>query len=313
MHFTDYIQDAINRSGSVLVAGFDPVLETFPAVFLDEASKEASSEEAIFKALTGYYGFALRTLSKQVTAIKPNIAFFEQYGIGGLRALSYLLSLSRDLKIPSILDAKRGDIGTTAEAYARAYLSGTSYNGKAFTAFEADSLTVNPFLGFDTVKVFLDACAAHGKGIFVLVKTSNPGSKDLQDLTTKSGHSVSQTLASWIAEQSKSLMGRCNLSGLGAVVGATHPKELSELRKAMPNTLFLIPGMGAQGGTAKDVVGGFLSYNQGALINLSRGLLSAFTKKDAPKEILAAELTALAVKYKSELDSAQRDAAGGAL
>lgn len=304
MHFADYIQDTVTKNSSVIVAGFDPVLPSFPDVFINEASKEKTNEDSTFRAITSFYSHALSTLSSQIAAIKPNIAFFEQYGIGGMRALQYILQAARDLKVPTILDAKRGDIGTTAEAYARAYLS------RSDAPFNADSLTVNPFLGFDTVKVFLDACIESGKGIFILVKTSNPGSVDLQDRITESGHTVSHTLASWIEKNSSALMGSCGVSGVGAVVGATHPKEMNELRAAMPSALFLVPGMGAQGGTAADVIGGFTKPNTGALINLSRGLLSSFSKKDLSKDLIASELNALALKYNGELGSAMQSRFG---
>ncbi len=310
MQFTDYVHTSVERTNSVLVAGLDPVLDSFPEVFLTEAAKPSSHEESLYCALTGYYGFALQTLAGRIAAIKPNIAFFEQYGIGGLRALQYVLQLARDLQIPSILDAKRGDIGTTAEAYAKAYLSGVSYKGTSMIAFDADSLTVNPFLGFDTVKVFVDACKDSGKGIFVLVKTSNPGSKDLQDRITESGRSISETLTEWINRESNSLIGTHGMSGLGSVVGATHPSQMKELRAKMPTSLFLIPGMGAQGGTAKDVMGGFVAPRKGALINMSRGLLSAFSRKDLPVELLNQELLSLAARYNDELSAATKETFG---
>lgn len=197
-----------------------------------------------------------------------------------MSSFARLCSLARERGLLVIVDAKRGDIGSTAEAYARAYLSEDSTNG-----FYADALTVNPFLGFDTLEPFIKICEERGKGIFVLVQTSNAGAKDIEGLRSD-GRTVSERIADYLAENAQRLVGSSGWSGLGAVVGATYPAEAEALRKRMPNNLFLIPGYGAQGGTAKDAVVSFLPSlqgnaegpsltmrKQGGLVNASRALL----------------------------------------
>jgi orotidine-5'-phosphate decarboxylase len=285
MKFIDYLSQTALRNNSALCAGFDPVIETVPLCFKKLGGKELGNVDATTTVLTEFYRFAIEILSGSIACIKPNIAFFEQYGIAGLVALKNILAISREHKIPSILDAKRGDIGTTAKAYADAYFKTSD--------FEADSVTVNPFLGFDTVKVFLDGAVENNKGIFILVKTSNPGSDDLQDLLVNE-LSISDRVAKWVADNSKYLSGDSaeakNLSGLGAVVGATHPAHLLKLRTLMPQSLLLIPGYGAQGGTAEDVLPAFIKPQLGAVINASRGLMNNFKSSDASIEILKEEL-----------------------
>jgi orotidine-5'-phosphate decarboxylase len=287
MTFIDFLSQTALRNKSALCAGFDPVIETLPRYFKELGNTQQTSADATTKILSAYYAFAIETLASSIACIKPNIAFFEQYGVAGLSALKNLLAIAREHRIPSILDAKRGDIGSTAKAYADAYFTKGD--------FQADAVTINPFLGFDTVQVFLDAAITHGKGIFVLVKTSNPGSADLQDLRVGS-NTISETLAAWIAEHSKHLCGSTpeakHLSGLGAVVGATHPTHLAALRAAMPQSLLLIPGYGAQGGTAADVLPAFTEGHLGAVINASRGLMNAFPNADAPLEELRSALQA---------------------
>lgn len=304
MNFASYVTQSIEKRGTSLCAGFDPVLEALPTVFSSEASAAATDDDYIYRVLFGFYRFALEAIHPYVATIKPNIAFFEQYGLGGLKALQDILILSRDLKLPTILDGKRGDIGSTAVSYANAFLSGASVRGKKLIPFDADSLTVNPFLGFDTTEVFLKACKDAGKGIFVLVKTSNPGSKDLQDIP-HDGATISERVARWIDANAASLADGSGLSGLGAVVGATHPKELTSLRKRMPRSILLIPGMGAQGGTSDDVIGGFISKNRGALINVSRGLFG-FDKKEGTKEELKTELIERCKKFSDALEQSAK-------
>lgn len=281
--FADRLQASIERSQSFIIAGCDPVLETFPDFLINEARKKClSDDDAIIYAIKNYYISAAQELHTKIAAVKPNIAFFEQYGLPGLRAFVYLCDEIRNLKLPLVVDAKRGDIGSTAKAYSSAFLGQAGIFGNKKSIFNCDALTVNPYLGFDTVDVFLNDCLEHGKGIFILVKTSNPGSKDIQDIQANSGSIISQTVAGWIGKNAEKLIGKCGYSGLGAVVGATHPEQAIQLRKNMPTSIFLIPGMGAQGGTANDAVQGFAKIAGkpgGAIVNISRGIFS-----DIPKE-----------------------------
>lgn len=275
--FADRLQASISESKSVLVAGCDPVIEALPAFVLESATKSAGSDaDFVERALDQFTEIFLEAVKGRVAAIKPNIAFFEQYGLAGLCVFKRFCDAIREAKVPLVIDAKRGDIGSTAAAYSSAFLGSVSVRGRSQTAFECDALTINPFLGFDTLEPFLSDCQRHGKGVFVLLRTSNPGAKDLQGLMCD-GASVSDYVARWLANNAERLVGSCGWSGLGAVVGASYPGEARALRAALPTNYFLIPGLGAQGGTAEDSVAGFGARDGvkgGGLVNVSRGLLA---------------------------------------
>jgi orotidine-5'-phosphate decarboxylase len=302
MKFADKLQASINRSHSAVVAGLDPRLEAFPRCILKEAEAESSTtEEAIYLALTAFHSLALEALAPSIAAVKPNLAFFESYGLGGLRAFAAICQMAREHRLPLIADGKRGDIGSTAQAYSAAFLGRSKFFGKEEPIYDADALTVNPYLGFDTMEPFLADCAAYGKGIFVLVKTSNPGSADIQNIQADEAHTISDKIAHWAAAHAKELQGDCGYSGLGAVVGATYPEEARRLRQVMPTNFFLIPGMGAQGGTAQDAVAGFSKKKGGAVINISRALLSTFSSKDIDRVRMADELKEKITAFNSQI------------
>lgn len=303
--FADRIQDSIIRSHSHLVAGCDPLIEKLPSFLLREAENRGGSDQGIIEFILGIFCDLFTTaVSGKVAAVKPNIAFFEQYGIAGVSAFANLCSALKKQNIPVIIDAKRGDIGSTAAAYSAAFLGTQSILGKRVSSFEGDALTVNPFLGFDTLEPFLKDCHEHGKGIFVLVQTSNPGAKDIQGLRVGGGVSISDYVASWLARHEESLRGTCGWSGLGAVVGASYPDDARRLRELMPRNLFLIPGLGAQGADATDSVAGFGVLNGkrgGALINVSRGLLEGTAQS---KDEFVALITSNIVKFNSQIAAA---------
>lgn len=304
--FADRLQARITKTGSALIAGFDPVLEQLPPFILSAASKERTEENAVFRAITNFYTIALDTLGELVPAIKPNAAFYEQYGIGGMRAFEHLCAAARERGVVVVADAKRGDIGSTAAAYSNAFLGRSSIFGSSHAPFEADALTINPFLGFDTIEPFLKDCIQYGKGIFVLVRTSNPGSAAIQ-LRTSTGTTLSELLADWIAEHASALQGGCGYSGLGAVIGATHAEEGAALRARMPDSFLLVPGMGAQGGSAQDAARTFATKNGipgGSLINLSRGLFAGFSPMPADRQELEEVLRARFARYQGELVAA---------
>lgn len=279
--YSDLCSTKIRQTNSILLAGCDPVIETLPAFLRESAAAQSSgSAEQVGTILDQFTDIFTSAIAGKVPAIKPNIAFFEQYGLAGVTSFARLCSLAKDRGLVVIVDAKRGDIGSTAEAYARAYLGEKSKGG-----FCADALTVNPFLGFDTLEPFIKVCEEFGKGLYVLVQTSNPGAKDIEGLRAD-GRSVSERVADYLAENAQRLMGSSGWSGLGAVVGATYPEDAQALRMRMPHNLFLIPGYGAQGGTAKDAVVSFVPASkdtfgvssgaqrkQGGLVNASRALL----------------------------------------
>jgi orotidine-5'-phosphate decarboxylase len=283
-NFADRLSASIKASGSSLVAGCDPVLESLPDFLLEQANKESSSDEQfIERALAQFTEIFLAAVKGRVAAIKPNIAFFEQYGLSGLTVFKRFCDAIRSANVPLIIDAKRGDIGSTAAAYSNAFLGKVSVRGKAITAFEGDALTINPFLGFDTLEPFLVDCQRARKGVFVLLQTSNPGAKDLQGLVSD-GETVSVHVARWLSRNADRLVGESGWSGLGAVVGASYPEEARALRSILPTNYFLIPGLGAQGAAAKDSVAGFgerAGTKGGAVVNVSRGLISGEATDEA--------------------------------
>ena len=274
--FADKVQASAARTGSFLVAGCDPVVENLPRCILAAAEKRASTDVQFFEyALRSFCELFVAAVAERVVAVKPNIAFFERHGVVGVQVFADLLTSLKEHGVPTIIDAKRGDIGSTATAYSAAFLGSETVCGRKIEAFEGDALTVNPYLGFDTLEPFIEGCCARGKGICVLVQTSNQGSKDVQGLRAD-GHGVSEHVAAWLGRHAERLQGTCGWSGLGAVVGAPYPDDARRLRALMPRNVFLIPGLGAQGAPASDAVAGFGSLNGvpgGALINVSRGLL----------------------------------------
>lgn len=259
MNFADRLQNAIKSKNSILCAGLDPVLPQLP-IFIQEAAKKNIAE-----ALIRFYRLLLPVIAPTVPVVKPNLAFFEQYGLAGLNAFANLLVAARELSLLTIADAKRGDIDSTAKAYAAAFLDSGD--------FSVDAITINPFLGFDTLEPFLEKCVSNQRGMFVLVKTSNPGSGDFQDLKLEGGSIVRDEMAQWIGEHSAPLLGKSGLSSLGAVVGATYPDEAKSLRALMPTSFFLIPGFGTQGGSADTARAGLRADGSGGIVNISRGLL----------------------------------------
>ena len=216
-----------------------------------------------------------------IACVKPQSAFFEALGVPGLIALAQVIADARALEVPVILDAKRGDIGSTAEAYAEAYL--------ADGVFAADALTVNPYLGLDTLEPFLAAAAAGGRGVFVLVKTSNPGSGDLQDAVGADGLRLHERLADALAARAEALPHDTDgYTALGAVVGATYPRDLAAARARLPRSLLLVPGYGAQGGRADDVAAAFDASGLGAVVNASRALFYPTQEDDVARATRAA-------------------------
>lgn len=307
MIFADRLMERIKVSKSFLVAGFDPVVEALPPFCVDQFTRGTqTSADAIYELLVGFHQVALDACHDKVAAVKPNIAFFEQYGVAGLKAFKQVCELAKERGLLVIADVKRGDIGSTAKAYSKAFLGKSTLLGKPIEAFNVDAITISPYLGFDTIETYFDDCREFGKGLFVLVKTSNPGSAALQNHGGSGTCSVAEAVADWLGAHANVLEGKCGYSGLGAVVGATYPKEATALRARMPKNLFLIPGMGAQGGSAVDAVAGFSSQKSGALINVSRGLLAGFPQQIQSIEALSTEISERATRFNADVSAALR-------
>lgn len=276
-HFADRVCEAVRRKGTPLCVGLDPRWESLPAEI--QRRHGGHSLETVAAA---YQEFCLRVVNvvaHLVPIVKPQSAFFEACGPAGLTALRNVLSHARRCGLLTLLDGKRNDIASTATAYADAALGGVSFGGPRFPVWEADSLTVNPYLGRDAVEPFLQSARRSGGGVFVLVRTSNPGAGQFQDLQVSAAGDaqparplflhVAEAVRAWAREN----LGQCGLGDVGAVVGATYPAELALLRQALPEVLFLVPGFGAQGGKAEDVAAAFRPDGLGALVNSSRAIL----------------------------------------
>lgn len=286
-HFADRLNAAIKHKKSVICVGLDPRLEQIPEFIKNRARKEHKNAlTAAAEAVLEFNKGIIDAVADLVPVVKPQIAFYEQYGHEGMRAFEETLWYARDKGVLTIADIKRGDIGSTAEAYARAFLGKVNLFGDEVFSFDADAVTVAPYLGWDGIKPFVEQARKHGKGLFILVKTSNASSGDLQDLEMKDSSSVYEIMGGYLDSWGADEMGESDYSFVGAVVGATYPEQAKKLRALMPKNIFLVPGYGAQGGTAQDVKPCFNEDGTGAVVNSSRGIIFAwedtdtFTEKD---------------------------------
>ncbi len=283
----DRLIKGIKEMNNPTVAGLDPKLDYIPEYIKQAAyEKYGKTLEGAAEALFEFNKGLIDALCDIVPAVKPQAAYYEMYGWQGVRALERTIAYAKTKGMFVITDGKRNDIGTTMEAYAKAHLGNTDVEGESFEAFGGDALTVNGYLGTDGVKPVINVCKEKDKGMFILVKTSNPSSGELQDRKLDDELTIYRTMGNMCEKWGEELMGEYGYSGVGAVVGATYPEQLGELRKALPHTFFLVPGYGAQGGGAKDVVPAFDENGIGAVINSSRGIMCAWKKEEGldPKE-----------------------------
>jgi orotidine-5'-phosphate decarboxylase len=266
--FAGRLTEAIRKKDSRCVVGLDPRIDQMPA-FID-AGKTCA-------AITEFHELVLEAVADLVPAVKPQLAFFEQYGLAGMQAFENTVRAAKQRGLLVIADGKRNDISSTAEAYANAYL------GK--DVFDCDALTVTPYLGRDSLVPFVDACNKHGKGLFVILKTSNPGSKDFEDQPlVATGRPLYEKIAGMLNELGEGLVDESGYSAIGAVIGATFPEEGRRLRALMPKALILVPGYGAQGGSAKAAAECFNDDGLGAIVNSSRGITYAFGDANISRE-----------------------------
>ncbi|MCC8190042.1 MAG: orotidine-5'-phosphate decarboxylase [Planctomycetes bacterium] len=298
--FGDRLDAAVRRKGSVAVVGIDPTVALLPP---DLAGRAAEGSSGLYSALSDFCIGIVLAVADLVPAVKPNIAFFEAFGMHGLSVYKSVCLTAADAGLLVIGDVKRGDIGSTAAAYASGLLDAPKVPLRELSdanqpeAFQAlvgvllgphDALTLNPYLGSDSIEPFVERGAGRGQGFFVLVKTSNPSSRELQDLRLADGGTVAERTALLVDGWGADSIGESGLSSVGAVVGATHPAELGRYRELMPAAPFLIPGYGAQGGAAADVVPAFRPDGSGAVVNASRSILQAWKKEDTPDDWIGA-------------------------
>lgn len=300
----DRLISSITEKQNPTVAGLDPKLDYIPQyIKADAYEKYGKTLEGAAEALFEFNKGLIDALYDIVPAVKPQAAYYEMYGWQGVKALERTIRYAREKGLFVITDGKRNDIGSTMEAYGAAHLGVTDIEGEAVEAFGADALTVNGYLGTDGVKPLLDICKAKDKGIFVLVKTSNPSSGELQDRKLDDGLTVYRTVGNMCESWGSQAPGKTGYSSVGAVVGATYPEQLGELRKALPHTFFLVPGYGAQGGGAKDVAPAFDENGRGAIINSSRGIICAWKKEGSAPEDYAQAARREAVRMREEIIS----------
>lgn len=298
MAFDRLIENIIEKQNPT-VAGLDPKLDYVPASIKDACfARHGKTLEGAAAALLCFNKAIIDEIYDIVPAVKPQAAYYEMYGWQGVKALTETISYAKEKGMFVITDGKRNDIGTTMEAYATAHLGTTDVAGSAIDAFGADALTVNGYLGTDGIKPLVNICREKDKGIFVLVKTSNPSSGELQDLQLANGTSVYEQMGRMCERWGEELGGKYGYSGVGAVVGATYPEQLAEMREKAPHTFFLVPGYGAQGGGANDAKNAFGKNGLGAIINSSRGIMCAWKKQGLGEDdfALAARNEALRMK-----------------
>ncbi|MCC8169549.1 MAG: orotidine-5'-phosphate decarboxylase [Oscillospiraceae bacterium] len=300
----DLLVKKIKEKGNPSVAGLDPKIDYVPEYIRKKAYEQYGKNlKGASEAIWEYNKGLIDALYDVVPAVKPQSAYYEMYGLCGEEVLHRTIAYAKEKGLYVILDVKRNDIGSTAEAYSKAYLGKVEVEGELFDACPVDCVTVNPFPGIDGVKPFIDDCNKYDIAIFTLAKMSNPSSGELQDLMTDDGKRVYEKIAVKINEWNSDTIGESGYGAVGAVVGATYPEQAVVLRELMPKSYFLVPGYGAQGGGAKGVVPCFNKDGLGAIVNSSRGIMCAYKKGDFKEEQFAEAARAEAIRMKEDITS----------
>ena len=299
----DRLINKIKETDNPTVIGIDPKYDMLPECIKNKYEKTL---EDISKAILEFNKELIDNTYDIIPAVKVNIAFYEMYGIEGMKAFEETCKHAKEKGMVVIADIKRGDIDSTAQSYSNAFLGKTKIGEKEESIFDVDFVTVNPYMGTDCVKPFIDDCKKYDKGIFVLVKTSNPSSGELQDKKIEGGEKIYIEVAKLVEQWGEDLIGENGYSSVSAVVGATYPNQLEEIREIAPHTYFLIPGYGAQGGKAEDIALGFDKNGLGGIVNASRSLMYAYKSekwKDKFEEKDYGKATrAEAIRMKEELN-----------
>lgn len=280
MSFDRLIKKIIETKNPTVV-GLDPKLDYVPEHIKKNAFKEKGEDlKGAAAALLEFNKAIIDAVCDIVPAVKPQSAYYEMYGWHGVKTLFKTIEYAKKKGMFVIVDAKRNDIGATMEAYTNAYLGSADVDGTEFEGFGADALTVNGYLGTDGIAPLTQVCQKNDKGIFVLVKTSNKSSGELQDRILDDGKTVYETMGGMCEKWGEETVGKYGYSAVGAVVGATYPDQLAELREKLPHTFFLVPGYGAQGGGAEGVAKAFDEKGLGAIVNSSRAVMCAYQKEE---------------------------------
>ena len=295
----DRLQEAIIAKKNPTVAGLDPKPEYVPAHIRKECyDKYGETLEGAAEAIYRFNCGLMDALKDIVPAVKPQSAYYERLGWRGMEVLERTIRYAKEQGLYVIADIKRGDIGSTAEAYSDGWLGKTKVGEQMLSVFDADCVTLNGYMGADSVNPFLKTCKEMDKCAFILAKTSNPGSGELQNVSAGEGDTVYGLMADLIEKWGAGTEGKYGYTMAGAVAGATYPEELQKLRARMPHTFLLVPGYGAQGGTAEDVQYAFQKDVHGAIVNSSRGIICAWQKtgKDGMDYQEAARNAAIAMR-----------------
>lgn len=276
----DKLIEKIQQTGNPTVVGLDPRLNYIPECITQKYyDKYGYTPKAVSKSMLKFNKKIIDNIFDIVPAVKPQIAMYERYGIEGLKAYAKTCEYAQSKGLIVIGDIKRSDIASTAEAYSDGHIGKVTIGENQFEGFKQDYITINAYLGSDGVVPFLEDCKKYEKGIFVLAKTSNPNSGEIQDLLVD-GVPVYEKMGTLIEKWGSELMGENGFTSVGAVVGATHPEQAKRLRQVMPHTFFLVPGYGAQGGKAEDLAVCFNKNGIGAIVNSSRGIIAAHMKDE---------------------------------
>ncbi|MEE9323690.1 MAG: orotidine-5'-phosphate decarboxylase [Candidatus Aenigmarchaeota archaeon] len=284
MNFADRLLEAIDRKRNPSVIGLDSDFAKLPnSLKQDFRERFGSNFGAVGKCILEFNRRIIDSIKDVVPAVKIQVAFYEQYGHQGMKAFEETVTYAKQRGLIVIGDVKRNDIGNTAKAYSSGHLGRVDLFGDSVRSMDVDCITVNPYLGSDGILPFLEDVKRDEKGVFILVKTSNPSSGELQNLASGKKR-IYEIIAEYVDKWGSSLIGEKGYSSVGAVVGATYPKEAAVLRKIMPRSIFLVPGYGAQGGGAKDILTSFNSDGFGALIHSARGVIFAYEKTGKENE-----------------------------
>ena len=280
-NFADRLTEQIERFGNPTVMGLDPLVEYIPdEILLHYGNQVEDKSMATAMAIFEFNRMLIDATCDIIPAVKPQFAYYEMYGVHGMEALRRTISYAKEKGMLVIADAKRNDIGSTASAYANAIIGETALWDQSLAAmYDADAVTLNAYLGIDGIKPFIDVAKSRGKGIYILVRTSNPSAGDFQDLRIEDGYTLYEKVAQKVAVWGEDLVGESGYSSVGAVVGATWPEQALALRKIMPKSLILVPGYGAQGGSAAAAAVNFDAKGKGAIVNASRSLMCAWKKR----------------------------------
>ena len=271
---TDRLIEKIIDLQNPTCVGLDTLFDYLP----DEMKAGVTTFEGVAERVFEFNKKLIDTLCDVIPSVKVQIAYYEMYGVAGMKAYEETLKYAAEKDLVVIADAKRNDIGSTAACYAKTFLGETAVNGNALRAFPSNYVTVNAYLGTDGIAPFVEECEKHDKGIFALVKTSNPSGAEVQNLVLENGKPMYEHMGDLVEKWGESTVGKYGYSAVGAVVGATHPTEAARLRETMPHTFFLIPGYGAQGGNAQMLKSCFKADGLGGVVNNSRGILCAYKK-----------------------------------